>query len=106
MPTETQDLTIGNFVELILQTEIPFAEKWLAGFKNRFPLACWEEYCKRAITPYAAKTIADGIDRQIDQEIAERGNGGEHFANLTQMRKELMKEISQKASDSGLGAVC
>lgn len=100
--------TIGEFIAIILQTEITRAKEWLDRFVKIYddprckgPRQRWEEYCKQALTIEAVQNVAYIFSAQVSFEM--RDKSGEIAERLLSNGHRLLQEIYQKAVILGIG---
>ena len=99
-------MTIGQFVELILDTSVSEAREWLDRFVEKYNDAGskieneetrWENYCQLPLTPDSVQSLAQIFSAQVS--FVMRNQPREAAAELSLQGHRLLQEIHQKARD-------
>jgi hypothetical protein len=95
---------IGEFVALMMQTEIIEAKGWFKEFLRGIPEITWQSFCKLAVTPETIENIAFGISNQISRHLKlfYYNNLGQSWQESAQNGHKFLREIHQKAVEMGL----
>lgn len=95
-------LTVQQFLDLILQTEISEAKEWLEDFrKKEVPAKLWPFFCSIDASENTVDNIAFGISRQMSRCLRVIKDPAAR-AEMSKRAHKFLQEIWKKADDIGI----